>query len=83
MIRAIIGLGINKYGKFKEIGIDAKSALVFRLNVPGSRKTLVSEHKLKWGMKTLSTRTIAGIGALSVVGAAVVGAGAHYFLNDP
>ena len=78
MIRVIIGLGIVDRGKFQEIETDGKSALVFRLDIPGSGKPLVSEYKLKWERLPLNTKTKAAINA---VGGVIVGASAHYFIS--
>ena len=82
MIRSIVDLRILKHGKFEEIETGGKSALVFSLNIPGSGKELVSKHKLKWGKRALSTRTITAIGAASVIGATAIGASAHYWMSN-
>ena len=57
MIRAIIELGIVDRGTFQEFETEGKSSLVFRLNIPGSGKLLVSEYKLKWGKQPLNAKT--------------------------
>ena len=82
MIRSIVELGILEHGKFEEIETGGKSALVFRLNIPGSGKELVSKTKLKWGRRALSTRAITGVGAAGLVGAVIAGAGFHSYMSD-
>ena len=82
MIRSSVDLRILKHGKFEEIETGGKSALVFSLNIPGSGKELVSKHKLKWGKRALSTRTITAIGAASVIGSTAIGASAHYLMSN-
>ena len=82
MIHAIVELGILDQVKFEEIEVEWKSTLVFVLDIPGNVKKLASKHKLKWGRRALSPGMIAGIGATSVVVAAVVCAGAYHFLSD-
>ena len=74
MISAITRMGILTQGKFVDMKTDmSKSSLVFRLNVAGSGKQIVLNHKLKWGRNRLSTRSVAAIGAVGIVGAASLG----------
>ena len=82
MIRGIVKLDIINQGKFKEIEIEGKSALVFLLDTPGSGKQLVSKYNLKWGRLSLSNAAIASIGAATFIGAAVLGAGVHHSVSD-
>ena len=72
MIHAIVKLGIINQGKFKEIDIEGKIALVFLLDIPGSGKELVSKHNLKWRRGSLSNAAIASIGAATVIVAVVL-----------